>query len=59
MLWSSLETNDDDAAIQAFDLAVEALQSALKMDPTNEGIRQQLADMDIFHDEDIEKSGGL
>lgn len=33
VLWSSLETEDDDAAIEAFDIGISALQNAVKLDP--------------------------
>jgi Tfp pilus assembly protein PilF len=47
VLLSSLETSDDDAAIDAFDKAVEALKKALEINPDNSDVRQQLADMQM------------
>ncbi|KAJ2998303.1 hypothetical protein HDV02_004617 [Globomyces sp. JEL0801] len=50
LLLSSLETEDDDAAIVAFDLGAESLQNALRIDPENHNIRQQLIDMELIED---------
>jgi hypothetical protein len=52
LLVSTLEIDDDDLAISAFDSGAIALQNALKLDPSNENIRQQLVDMELL-DESI------
>jgi tetratricopeptide (TPR) repeat protein len=48
VLLSSLEFDDDDKAIEAFDIAVNALQEALRLDPEDQSVRQQLADMEML-----------
>ncbi|KAI8924777.1 hypothetical protein BC831DRAFT_463587 [Entophlyctis helioformis] len=52
ILWSSLELDDDDAALAAFDEASVALQKAYELDPENEGLRQQLVDLELIPAED-------
>lgn len=46
MLLSSLHP-DEDGALDAFETAVEALKNALKLDPENEDVKQQLIDLDV------------
>ncbi|KAJ3254038.1 hypothetical protein HK103_007577 [Boothiomyces macroporosus] len=51
LLKSSLEVDDDDKAIEAFDEGAKCLQNALLIDPDNEHVKQQLIDMELIDDE--------
>ncbi|KAJ3276001.1 hypothetical protein HDV01_006171 [Terramyces sp. JEL0728] len=51
LLKSSLEVDDDDRAIEAFDEGAKCLQNALLIDPDNEDVKQQLIDMELIDDE--------
>ncbi|KAJ1344138.1 hypothetical protein BSLG_001278 [Batrachochytrium salamandrivorans] len=57
ILWSSLEEEDDDAALQAFDEASVALQRAYELDPENEDLEHQLMDLGLLLEEDLEDQG--
>ncbi|KAJ2562351.1 hypothetical protein GGH12_003262 [Coemansia sp. RSA 1822] len=47
MLVLSSALDDDDAALRAFDSAVESLLLAHKISPNDEDVVRQLADLDI------------
>ncbi|XJO74856.1 hypothetical protein BDV3_005616 [Batrachochytrium dendrobatidis] len=51
ILWSSLEDEDDDAALTAFDEASVALQRAYELDPDNDGLHQQLVDLGLVNED--------
>ncbi|KAH9267835.1 hypothetical protein BASA84_000524 [Batrachochytrium salamandrivorans] len=56
ILWSSLEEEDDDAALQAFDEASVALQRAYELDPENEDLEHQLMDLGLLLEEGLRRS---
>lgn len=45
MLQSTLEEDDEDMAVAAYDEAVVQLKQALALDPTNQDIQKQLQDI--------------
>eukprot|EP00842_Homolaphlyctis_polyrhiza_P004245 jgi/Hompol1/4821/HPOL_003990-RA len=55
MLISSLESEDDDAAIAAFEDAVTALKKALELDPDNEDLARQLNDVNMMDMNEVDE----